>query len=87
MRATIMKPGDDDSSTKGAAASANDESAGAAKTPTKDEFEAEFDPNDKGELHVTFPTTTKTAACKHEYCRIAIRYPHQQSARQLRSNR
>lgn len=86
MRATIMKPGDDDSSTKGAAASANDESAGAAKTPTKDEFEAEFDPNDKGELHVTFPTTTKTAR-KHEYCRIAIRYPHQQSARQLRSNR
>lgn len=41
-----MKPGDDDSSAKAAAGSASD---AAAKTPTKDEFEAEFDPNDKGE--------------------------------------
>ena len=50
VRAT-MKPGDD-SATKAAAASSGQEEAatGTAKTPTKDEFEAEFDPNDKGEF-------------------------------------
>lgn len=47
MRATKMKPGDDESSAKGAAAGGSTDE-GAAKTPTKDEFEAEFDPNDKG---------------------------------------
>lgn len=63
MRATkTMKPGDDESPTKDAAASSgaagNDESSGAAKTPTKDEFEVEFDRNDKGKatlLHGIFP--------------------------------
>lgn len=63
VRATkTMKPGDDESPTKDAAASSgaagNDESSGAAKTPTKDEFEVEFDRNDKGKaalLHGIFP--------------------------------
>lgn len=49
-----MKPGDEETSGKGAAASAGSSSNddGGAKTPTKDEFEAEFDPNDKGKARV-----------------------------------
>lgn len=50
-----MKPGDEETSGKGAAASAGSSSSnddGGAKTPTKDEFEAEFDPNDKGKARV-----------------------------------
>ena len=61
MRATRMKPGDTDSPTKDTAestgsAGGHDESTQAAKTPTKEDLAAEFDPNDKGKVNHAFPT-------------------------------
>ena len=60
VRATRMKPGDTDSPTKDTAestgpAGGHDESTQAAKTPTKEDLAAEFDPNDKGKANHAFP--------------------------------